>query len=111
MRAAVIGTGFIGPVHVEGLRRAGVEVIGILGSSEAKSVAASERLGIPRAYANLVDLLSDCDVDCVHVTSPNQAHFEQAKRALLAGKHVLCEKPLAMNSRESQELVEVAAKS
>ncbi len=111
MRAAVIGTGFIGPVHVEGLRRAGVEVIGILGSSADKSAAAATRLGIAKGYSNLDELLADKNVDCVHVTSPNQAHFEQAKRSLLAGKHVLCEKPLAMNSLESRALVDVAAKS
>ncbi len=110
MRAAVIGTGFIGPVHVEGLRRAGVEVVGVLGSNHAKSQAAAERLRITRAYANIDELLVDLDVDCVHITSPNQAHFEQTKLCLKAGKHVLCEKPLAMNSTESRELVELASK-
>ncbi len=110
MRAAVIGTGFIGPVHVEGLRRAGVEVVGVLGSNHAKSQAAAERLRITRAYASIDELLVDLDVDCVHITSPNQAHFEQTKLCLKAGKHVLCEKPLAMNSAESRELVELASK-
>ncbi len=109
MRAAVIGTGFIGPVHVEGLRRAGVDVVGILGSNHAKSQAAAERLRIARAYANIDELLVDLDVDCVHITSPNQAHFEQTKLCLRAGKHVLCEKPLSMSSAESRELVELAA--
>lgn len=106
--AAVIGTGFIGPVHVEGLRRAGVEPIGILGSSAAKSQAAAQRLGIECGYESLDQLLADERVDCVHVTSPNQAHFEQASRCLQAGKHVLCEKPLAMNSTESAALVALA---
>ena len=110
MRAAVIGTGFIGPVHVEGLRRAGVEVVGVLGSDHAKSKAAAQRLRITRAYASIDELLVDLDVDCVHITSPNQAHFEQTKLCLKAGKHVLCEKPLAMNSTESRELVELASK-
>jgi predicted dehydrogenase len=111
VRAAVIGTGFIGPVHVEGLRRAGVEVVGVLGSNHAKSQAAAQRLHVARAYANIDELLVDLDVDSVHVTSPNQAHFEQAKLCLKAGKHVLCEKPLAMNSVESRELVRLAAES
>ncbi|MEM8735154.1 MAG: Gfo/Idh/MocA family oxidoreductase [Planctomycetota bacterium] len=109
--AAVIGTGFIGPVHVEGLRRAGVNVAGILGSSASKSQAAAEQLGIPKAYDSLEDLLADEEVACVHVTSPNQAHFEQAKRCLQSGKHVLCEKPLAMNSQETAELIKVAEAS
>lgn len=110
-RAAVIGTGFIGPVHVEALRRAGVEVVGILGSDAAKSVSAAERLGIGTAYQSLDQLLCDSEVECVHITSPNQSHFEQAKKCLEAGKHVLCEKPLAMNSEQSRELVALAESS
>ncbi len=108
LKAAVIGTGFIGPVHVEGLARAGVSVTGILGSSPEKSQAAADRLGLPQGYASLDELLADDDVDVVHITSPNQAHFEQACRSLDAGKHVLCEKPLATNSRQSAELVNLA---
>jgi predicted dehydrogenase len=107
-KAAVIGTGFIGPVHIEALRRAGVEVVGVLGSSSSKSVATAERLRLNRAYQNLDELLNDASVDSVHVASPNGAHFEQASKCLKAGKHVLCEKPLAMNSEESAELVELA---
>jgi predicted dehydrogenase len=106
--AAVIGTGFIGPVHVEGLQRAGVNVVGILGSSTEKSKQAAEQLWLPKAYATLDELLADDTVDVVHVTSPNRYHFEQTARCLKAGKHVLCEKPLAMNSTESAELVRIA---
>jgi predicted dehydrogenase len=108
LSAAVIGTGFIGPVHVEGLRRAGVEVMGILGSTEEKSQAAADELGISKGYASLPDLLGDRDVDVVHITSPNRFHFEQASAAIAAGKHVLCEKPLAMTTTESAQLVRLA---
>lgn len=111
MRVAVVGTGFIGPVHVEALRRAGQSVVGILGSSRDKSVAAAKRLDIPRGYADLDDLLSDNTVEAVHLASPNTAHFPQARAVLEAGRHLLCEKPLAMNSAESSALVELAAKS
>jgi len=104
-KAAVIGTGFIGPVHIEGLIRAGVRVQGVLGSNLAKSQQTKERFGLPRAYTDLDDLLADPEVSVVHITSPNRLHFEQAVRCLDAGKHVLCEKPLAMNSDESAELV------
>ncbi len=108
-QAAVVGTGFIGPVHVEGLRRAGVNVVGILGSSYEKSLDAAAKLAIPRGYRNFRELLGDEDVQVVHITSPNRQHFEQAAAALQAGKHVLCEKPLAMNAKESAELVRIAA--
>jgi Predicted dehydrogenases and related proteins len=108
---AVLGTGFIGPVHVEALRRAGQRVVGILGSSPERSRQAAERLGVPQAYASLDEVLKDAEVDSVHITTPNRFHYEQASAALRAGKHVLCEKPLAMHSRESAELVKIAADS
>jgi predicted dehydrogenase len=107
--AAVVGTGFIGPVHVEALRRAGVRIAGIVGSSPEKSHAVAERLGLPRDYASFDDVLADSRVDVVHLTTPNRFHYAQSAAVLKAGKHVLCEKPLAMNSGETAELVRLAA--
>jgi len=109
--AAVIGTGFIGPVHVEALRRLGIPVVGLLGSRPERGQQAAERLGVPRAYASLDELLADQAVAVVHITSPNDLHFEQARRSLEAGKHVICEKPLAITSAQTAELVSVAARS
>ena len=109
IKAAVVGTGFIGPVHVEGLRRAGIEVVGILGSTAEKSRQTAETLSIARAYDTFDEVLADTSVDSVHLTTPNRLHFEQAKACIAAGKHVMCEKPLAMDSRESSELVRLAA--
>ncbi len=109
--AVVIGTGFIGPVHVEALRRSGVNVAGIVGSSPKKSRAAAEQLGLPDRYSTFEDVLADSSVTSVHITTPNRFHYEQASAALAAGKHVLCEKPLAMNSQQSQKLVDQAASS
>jgi predicted dehydrogenase len=111
LSAVVVGTGFIGPVHVEGLRRAGVHVAGIVGSSPEKSQLAAEQLGLPRGYATLDDVLADPAVDSVHLATPNRLHFAQAAAVLRAGKHVLCEKPLAMTSAETADLVRIAAES
>jgi len=107
--AAVIGTGFIGTVHVEALRRIGVDVRGVLGSSPERGAARADALGVRQAYASLDDLLADDSVRVVHVTSPNDLHVSQSRAALEAGKHVVCEKPLAMTAAESAELVELAA--
>ncbi len=109
--AAVIGSGFIGTVHVEALRRLGVTVHGILGSTPERASARAERLGVPRAYASLSELLSDPAVDVVHVTSPNHLHHPQVRAILAAGRHVVCEKPLAVTSAQSAELVALAAAS
>ncbi len=102
--AAVIGGGFIGAVHVEALRRIGVEVVGLLGSSPERSSGVAARLGIPRVYRDLDELLGDARVGVVHVASPNRHHFEQARRALESGRHVICEKPLAITSAETSAL-------
>ena len=107
--AAVIGTGFIGTVHVEALRRIGVQVRGVLGSSPERGAARAVALGVARAYDSLDDLLADPAVQVVHVTSPNDLHVSQTMAILAAGRHVVCEKPLAMTAAGSLELVELAA--
>ncbi len=107
--AAVIGTGFIGTVHVEQLRRIGVQVRGVLGSTPERGQARAEALGVARAYDSLDELLHDRSVDVVHVTSPNHLHVPQTTQILASGRHVVCEKPLAMNATESADLVRLAA--
>jgi len=105
--AAIIGLGFVGRAHLEALRRIGVPVLGMLGSSRERSDEVRETLGIERAYSSLDELAADPAVTAVHICTPNYLHFEQASRLLRAGKHVLCEKPLAMDSRESEMLVKL----
>ena len=85
---AVIGSGFIGTVHIEALRRIGVRVTGLLESSPELGARRAEELGMPRAYASLEDLLADDAVQVVHVTSPNELHHPQVRRILAAGRHV-----------------------
>jgi predicted dehydrogenase len=109
--AAVIGSGFIGAVHIEGLRRIGVPIRGLLGSTPDRAAARAEALGVPRAYESLDELLDDASVEVVHVTSPNDLHYPQVSAILAAGRHVVCEKPLAMTSEESATLVRLAAES
>ena len=82
--AAVVGTGFIGPVHVEAIRRLGHRVIGVLGSSAEKSRAAADAQGIEKGYASFADLLADTAVEVVHLASPNAAHFDQCRKAIAA---------------------------
>jgi predicted dehydrogenase len=107
--AAVIGTGFIGTVHVEALRKIGVNVRGVLESTPERGAERAEALNVPRAYASLDELLDDGGVRVVHVASPNYLHAPQAIAILDAGRHVVCEKPLALTALESAGLVERAA--
>jgi len=98
-------------VHVEALRRIGVQVRGVLGSSPERGAVRAEALGVSHAYASLDDLLADPTVQVVHVTSPNDLHVSQTKAILAAGRHVICEKPLAIDAAGSAELVDLAASS
>jgi predicted dehydrogenase len=107
-RAAIIGAGFMGGAHTEALRRSGIEVNGILGCRPGGKPLRRQRLGLPRAYASFEEVCQDPGVDIVHLCTPNYLHYDQARAAMLAGKHVLCEKPLAMDAAESAELVALA---
>jgi predicted dehydrogenase len=111
IKVAIAGAGFIGPVHVEAIRRAGVTPIGVLGISNEESQSARQALGLDKAYTSFDEVLADPEVVAVHLAVPNRLHFPMATQALNAGKHVMCEKPLAMNSEESAELVALAEKT
>jgi predicted dehydrogenase len=110
IKTAIIGTGFMGRVHLEAVRRLEfVEAVAIVG----RNIDAARRLGsgfsIAKFTADYREILRDPAIDAVHICTPNAQHFPVAKAALLAGKHVLCEKPLATSVEEGKELVALAA--
>ncbi|MFM7604565.1 MAG: Gfo/Idh/MocA family protein, partial [Prosthecobacter sp.] len=111
LRAGIIGTGFIGPVHIEALKRLGIRVNGICGSSQSAR-RTGELWGIPEVYGDYDHeaMYASPNIDVVHVTSPNKAHVAQCLKALEMGKHVVCEKPLGMNSKETALVVEAVRK-
>jgi predicted dehydrogenase len=109
LRAAVIGTGFVGPFHVDAVRRGGLgEVVLIAGSNPERTAARAEALGVPAATTNLDDVFGDASIEVVHVCTPNWSHVELALRALRAGKHVVVEKPLALTLADARALVDAA---
>ena len=108
---AIFGTGFMGRVHLEGVRRVeSVEALAIVG----RNADAARKLGggfsVGTIATDYREILRNAAVNAVHVCTPNAQHFSMAKDALLAGKHVLCEKPLATSVEEGEELVALAAK-
>ena len=105
LHAAIVGPGFVGRAHLEALRRLGIPVQGMLASTPERSKAAAESLHLPHAYQSLEEIVEDKSVQLVHLCTPNNLHFAEASQLLRAGKHVLCEKPLALDSRESATLV------
>ena len=110
IRTAVIGTGFMGRVHLEALRRVeGVDVVEIAATSADKAKAAAAGYNVLNATGDWRDVMADPSIDAVHVATPNVSHYEITKAALEAGKHVLCEKPLAMTVAQAQELTNLVA--
>jgi len=108
IRTAIFGTGFMGRVHLEALRRVEhVEIAAIVGRNTVAARQLGSAFNIPRLSPEAV--LADRSIHAVHLCTPNALHFSQAKAALLAGKHVLCEKPLATTAQEAEELVALAA--
>ena len=111
IKVGVIGTGFIGPAHIEALRRLGtIDVAGLAECSEDVAKVKAEALGIERYYGDYKELLNQNEIQSVHICSPNYLHYEMAKAVLKAGKHVICEKPLAISVAEAVELVDLAEK-
>jgi len=109
IKAAVIGAGFIGPAHVEALRRLGfVEVAALVDADLGKAEQKAEALTIPRVYQDYREMLKDDEIEVVHNCSPNNVHFEINSAILNAGKHCVSEKPLAMTADEAWRLVELA---
>lgn len=102
--SALVGAGFMGGVHSRALRAAGIQVSGVLSSSLEKSISAAKNLGVSRAYKNLDELLGDASVTLVHILTPNDTHADLVLRALDAGKHVVCEKPLALTAAEANSM-------
>ncbi len=109
IRAGIVGTGFVGPLHIENLRRLGIaEVVAIAEMDQEKADHMAEKLGVRKAYGDWQKLVEDPEIDVVHITAPNKLHFPVAKAAIEAGKHVICEKPLTMDTKEAKLLVEMA---
>ncbi len=110
VRAAIFGTGFMGRVHLEAVRRLGfVDVAAVAGSSQEKARTLADAFGVDRAEGDYRAILRDPDIHAVHICTPNARHVAMASAALEAGKHVLCEKPLAMTSADAAALTELAA--
>jgi predicted dehydrogenase len=104
----IIGAGFIGRVHAKAARAAGGHLIGVVDSDLAAARTLVKDLCIGKVFERADDLIADPDVTVVHVCVPNYLHAQLVADVLAAGKHVVCEKPLAMNSSEARRLETLA---
>jgi predicted dehydrogenase len=109
LRVAVIGTGFVGPHHVDAVQRGGYGRVVALGGAEPDQLAeCANALGIDHATMDIAGLIADPDIDVIHICTPNATHVALATAALEAGKHVVVEKPLALDSASAWALCELA---
>jgi predicted dehydrogenase len=111
VRAGIIGPQGIGTVHCAALRRIGVEVAAIAASGEASARRHAARLGVSKYFADPSDLIHSPDIDTVHICTPNALHAPMCRAAFAAGKHVICEKPLATSLEDAHDLLRLAGKS
>jgi predicted dehydrogenase len=111
LRAAIAGTGFVGAVHARSARLAGARLVGVAASSEESAAAAASRLGAERSFPSAEAMVEADDIDVVHICTPNHLHLPLAEAALRARKHVICEKPLALDAAGAERLVKAAAEA
>jgi predicted dehydrogenase len=107
-RVGVVGVGFIGAVHIEQLRRLGnVDVAALVDTFTPQEKA--EALSVPKGYSDYREMIDKENLDCVHICTGNNTHYEISSYALDRGVHVVCEKPLTLNTAEAEKLVKKAA--
>src|SRR4051794_2864625 len=111
VRVAIAGTGFIGAVHPRPARLGGVSLGGVAAPTPESSRRAAAALGAERAFENAEALVTAEDVDVVHICTPNHLHVPLAEAALAAGKHVICEKPIAIDALSAQAVTDAAAEA
>lgn len=106
IKVGIVGTGFISGAHIEAIRRLGIaEVVAIVGRTVASAKKAAEQWNIPYAFGDYKEMLALPELDVIHNCTPNAMHVEVNEHAILAGKHVLSEKPLSLNSQQSEYLL------
>ncbi|WES89081.1 MULTISPECIES: Gfo/Idh/MocA family protein [Dickeya] len=109
INVGIIGSGFIGPAHIEAIRRLGfVNVVALCDSTLELAQEKARQLAIPHAYGDVDALLNHPGLEVVHNCTPNYLHAAINRQAMLAGKHIFSEKPLCMTSEEARELVALA---
>ena len=110
LRVGVIGVGGWTEIcHIPGVQaHPEARVEALCGRSPERRQAQADRFGVPQTYADYEELIAHAEVDAVTISTPNRWHYPIARAALLAGKHVFCEKPLTMDQTESAELVHLA---
>lgn len=108
LRWGVLGCGVIANQMAQALQLQGRIIDGVANRTHDKAAAYAEKYGIPKVYDQIDDLFADPDIDAVYITTPHNTHITYLRKALAAGKHVMCEKAITLNSDELEEAIELA---
>lgn len=110
INVGIVGMGFVGPIHMEALQRLNCVNIAIAEANREKAKKTAEIFNVNKYYSSWEDMVNDPEIEVVHICAPNNLHYDIAKTAISLGKHVVCDKPLTLNIKQSEELVELARK-
>lgn len=109
IRLGTIGSGVIVHSVLDGVEATeGIRCVAVYSRTEEKGRALAEAYGVGKVYTDMEAFLQDEEINFVYIATPNLLHYEQAKRALQAGKNVICEKPFCTKVAHARELVEIA---
>src|SRR3984893_7126621 len=108
----IVGVGFVGPHHIDAVRRLGyVDIVAVADMNEKLAREKADALHVPKGYGSYEALLDDPAIQVVHNATPNYLHYPVNAAAIAKGKHVVCDKPLAMTAAEAKTLVDLASKA
>jgi predicted dehydrogenase len=108
IRIGIIGAAYGTQIHAPGFLSEGLDVVALCAEDRERAESEAARLGIPAVFTDYTELLARPGLDAVSITGPQGPHHELAMAALRAGKHVICEKPFALNAREGKEMADLA---
>ena len=109
VRFCILGTNFISDLFAEAVTAAeGASICAVYSRTQATGQAFADQHGIGKVYTDMDAMLTDASIDAVYIATPNRCHYPMAKRALSAGKHVLCEKPMTECAEQTEELIRLS---
>src|SRR5580700_386230 len=111
LKVGIIGSQFAADLHTAAFQRVDeAEVVAVASPTPGNAAALAKKHGIPRVFVDYRDMLKESDIELVTIAAPNYLHAQMALDCARAGKHIVCEKPLAMTIEEGEEMVDGAAR-
>ena len=108
LKWGILGCGVIANEMAQAFEKMGRKVYGVSSRTQTKTKAFAERYGVENVYGSYEDMLEDKNIDVIYIATPHSQHYENMKKAIAAGKHILCEKAITVNDHQLEEIVSLA---